>query len=126
MSSQRGFTLLEVLIAVALVAIISTVGYQAYTGYIDTANSAVLQQNIDSMRVFQEDVRLRTGSYGEGTYDFPNGVSSLTTATGWRPDDRETDIVYVVDTVGSGAGYTATATTPQGDTSTKCFGDGCP
>ena len=48
MSSQRGFTLLEVLIAVALVAIISTVGYQAYTGYIDTADSAVLQQNIDS------------------------------------------------------------------------------
>ena len=126
MDSQRGFTLLEVLIAVAIVAIISAVGFQAYTGYIGTAGSAVLQQNIDSMRVFQEDVRLRTGSYGEGTYDFPNGVTTLTTAIGWRPDDRKTTIVYVVATVAAGAGYTATATTEEGETQTDCFGDGCP
>ena len=114
------------LLAVALVAIISSVGYQFYTGYVETADSAVLLQNIDSMRVFQEDVRVRTGSYGAGTYDFAGGVTTLRTAIGWTPDDRETAIVYVVNTVASGAGYTATATTPEGETATKCFGDGCP
>ncbi|MSQ92817.1 MAG: prepilin-type N-terminal cleavage/methylation domain-containing protein [Gammaproteobacteria bacterium] len=63
MRSAKGFSLIELLVAVA---IISSIAIQYYRGYIENASSAVLSQNIDTMRVFQEDLKLRTGAYGEG------------------------------------------------------------
>jgi prepilin-type N-terminal cleavage/methylation domain-containing protein len=126
MKTQRGVTLLELLVAVAIVAIVSSISFQLYTGYIDTAGSAVLQQNIESIRVFQEDVRLRTGSYAAGTYDAEGGDTSLTDSIGWEPDDADANFVYVVVTVASGAGYQVSATGPDGQSESRCFGDGCP
>ncbi len=126
MARQRGVTLLELMVALAIMAIITSISYTLYTGYIETADSAVLQQNIDSIRIFQEDVRLRRGSYGEGIYDADGGDTSLTAAIGWEPDDDGSQIVYVVDTVASGAGYLVTATGPDGASASRCFGAGCP
>lgn len=125
MNSQRGFTLIELMITVALVAIVSAIAYGAYSGYTDTAGESVLRNNIESIRVFQEDARLRTGAYVAGTYDVGGGDTSLTTNLGWQPNDGSDDIVYVVAL--DGGGWTATATSPTGTTICRAFaGAACP
>ena len=125
MKNQSGFTLLEMVVAVGILAIISVIGLQVYSGYIGNATDAVLRQNIDGIRPFQEDTRLRTGTYAAGTYDKSGGVTTLTTNTGWAPSEESTNIVYEVTTVSSGAGYEVTATAADGANLTKCFGK-CP
>ena len=125
MQHQSGFTLLEMVVAVAILAIISVIGLQVYSGYIGNANDAVLAQNIDGIRPFEEDTKLRTGSYAGGTYNKAGGITTLTTNVGWAPSEQNTNIVYQVATVSSGAGYRVTATTADGQSLVKCFG-ACP
>jgi prepilin-type N-terminal cleavage/methylation domain-containing protein len=122
MRRSAGFSLLELMVAVAIIAIVSSIAIQFYTGYIENATTGVLAQNIDTMRVFQEDQRLRTGTYGEGTYDVDGGDTSLSAAIGgWAPDDPDAGIVYVVDADGAN-GYNVTATHPDGTVLCREFG----
>ncbi|MEE4384046.1 MAG: prepilin-type N-terminal cleavage/methylation domain-containing protein [Pseudomonadales bacterium] len=107
---QRGVTLLELMITVVIVAIVATLAISGYNGYVATAREAVLGQNIDTMRVFQEDFRLRTGAYsGE---DWAPGDGE--TETGWLPQQDGRNVSYVVTVAGNQ--YTVVAT--DGDTGT--------
>jgi hypothetical protein len=65
------------------------------------------------MEVFQEDLRLRTGSYAGGSYDVAGGDTSITTATGWRPQASDGTVYEVVV---SGGSYDVTATDTSGTT----------
>ena len=110
-SAQKGFTLIELMISVAIIGIVAAIAIPAYVDYIETAEEAVMVQNIDTMRLFQEDFRLRNGSYAAGPWD-PVGAQDLEAAIDWSPTGDNGQTVYVVST---GAGtYTVTAT----DTST--------
>jgi prepilin-type N-terminal cleavage/methylation domain-containing protein len=80
---QRGFTLIELMIAVAIIAIIASVALPLYSGYVQTSREAVLTSNISTMEVFQEDFRLRTGAYLTAAAD----VAAIEAAIGWRPQD---------------------------------------
>lgn len=90
-----GFSLLELLIAVVLLVAVVGIAVPAYRGYVDTARDGALLQRLQALRVFQEDVRLRTGSYGSGRYDAAAGVTTLSIAIGWAPNGDD-DAVYVV------------------------------
>ena len=106
-SAQKGFTLIELMISVAIIGIIAAIAIPAYVDYIDTAEEAVMVQNIDTMRMFQEDFRLRNGAYAAGTWD-PAGLQDLEAATDWAPTGDNGQTVYVV-TIDAGT-YTVTAT----------------
>lgn len=106
--SSLGFSLFELLIAVVIVAIIAAVGIPAYRGHVATARDAALIEQMTTMTVFQEDRRLRTGTYGAGVYDPANNVDTLTTAIGWQPS-AESDDAYTVVANG-GTSWTVTAT----------------
>ena len=108
MRSRRGFSLIELLVVVALVAVISTIALPMYTDYITSARTAKLVDAIDSMRIFQEDLRLRTGAYGAGTIDPPNATNTLTAAIGWQADSDDST-KYVV-TANAGVSWTVVAT----------------
>lgn len=107
----RGITLIELMIAVAILGTLAAIALPAYRDYVETAAEGVLAAEIATMEPFQQDTRLRTGSYGIGTWDFPNGDTSLTDATGWAPRNPE-GATYVV--LAHEAGYRATATDPEG------------
>ncbi len=62
-STQKGFTLIELMISVAIIGIVAAIAIPAYVDYIEAAEEAVMVQNIDTMRMFQEDFRLRNGAY---------------------------------------------------------------
>ncbi len=113
-AAECGFSLLELMIAVAIVGIIAAVAIPVYRGYISNAETGVLRSNIDSIRLFQEDFRLRRGSYASGNYEF--GVdTSITDAIGWAPQDDD-GTTYAVVLVNGGASYQVTATNPNGTT----------
>lgn len=108
MRSPRGYTLIELMVVVAIVALIASIAVPLYTDYIDSARTAKLVDAIDSMRIFQEDLKLRTGNYGAGTIDPSTATNTLTAAIGWQPDTAD-NTKYVV-TANAGNSWTVTAT----------------
>lgn len=103
-----GFTLIELMISVAILAIIAAIGLPMYNGYIETSREGVLVNNIQSIQLFQDDVRLRTGAFVVSAAN----LAAITTATGWEPQD-DNGATYVITDPGDG-GYRVTATDSTG------------
>lgn len=97
----------------AIVAVVAAVAVPWYRDYVATAREGALGKRIAAMAIFQEETRLRTGSYGAGSWDPASGEESLAAAIGWQPatDDGTTFIV----TAGADA-WTVTATDAGGAT----------
>ena len=111
---HQGFTLVEVMITVAILATVAAIGIPIYSNYIETAQTGALVNNIATMEVFEEDVMLRTGAYVGGTFDVAGGDTSLATNLGWQPQVDD-GTVYVVDATAVTT-YQVTATDDQGTT----------
>lgn len=103
----QGFTLLEMMIAVAILAILAGVGIPTYNGYLDNSREAKLISNIATIEVFQENHRLKTGSYAT----VGANLAAITAAIDWEPQTND-NITYVL--AASGTGYSITATDDQG------------
>jgi prepilin-type N-terminal cleavage/methylation domain-containing protein len=121
---MRGFTLIELMIAVAIIALLSAIALPLYNGYVQTSREGVLLNNIASIRVFQEDALLRTGAYVPGNYDVAGGDTSLSDPPlNWDPRGDD-DIVYQVVLVGDD--YRVTATDEAGVTVCRQYPDDVP
>lgn len=115
----RGFSLLELVVVVAVIVAITAIAVPAYRGHVATARDSALVNAMTTMSVFQEDVKLRTGAYGSGRYDAAGGDTSLTDAIGWRPSAANGN-VFVVTAAGD-ASWTVTAITPAGHRLCRVF-----
>lgn len=107
-----GFSLLELLTAMAVLVAVAAIAVPAYRGYVGTARDGALLQRLTALRVFQEDARLRTGRYGSGHYDAAAGINTLGAAIGWTPNPGD-DAVYAVVANG-GASWSATVRDASG------------
>lgn len=103
----RGFTLIELMIVVAIVGLLAAVALPMYNGYIQTSREGVLVNNISTIEVFQEDYRLRTGNYLLAAAD----RAAITAEIGWDPQD---DSVTYSIADGGGGSYEVTATDGTG------------
>ncbi len=123
--SCRGFSLLELLVAVVVIVAVAAIAIPAYRGHVATARDGALLNRMTSMVVFQEETRLRTGAYGAGVYDAAGGLDTLKTAIGWQPGEDAT--VYRVVANG-GTSWTVTATDASGRSLCRVFpaGEECP
>jgi len=81
-----------------------------YSGYVDTARRSVMNDNITSIRLFEEDYKLETGSYFAGDHDpaDPDAATGLKANIGWSPGSATDRIKYEVTLVGAGFSVTAT------------------
>ena len=109
-SLQKGFSLIELMIAVAIIAIIAAVGMPAYNGYITTSREGVLVNNLSTIEVFQEDFRLRNGNFLVAAAN----LAAITAGIGWAPQD-DGGVTYVITDPGGGS-YDITATDATGTT----------
>ena len=105
---QAGFSLVELMVAVAIIAILAAFALPAYNNYIATAEDGQLVSNISTMRVFQEDFFMRNGSYAVNLAD----IAAIEAAIGWEPQSDD-GITYSI-AAGDGTFYQVTATSPNG------------
>ena len=106
--SADGFSLIELLVAIGIVAIISAIAFPIYTDYIQTSEDGVLLQNVMTMELFQEDFRLRNGAYANDLAD----LAAITDAIGWEPQ-ADDGFLYSI-AASDGSIYQVTATNESG------------
>jgi len=109
-NKQRGFTLIELMMALTIVVILTAIAIPAYRGYISTAREAEGHNNLAA------EYFLENHSYFDGanTAAIQNNSAGLWTATG---SDGVINFDYAVSL--SGGGYTATATGTGGKVPTS-------
>lgn len=103
-----GFTLIELMMVIAIIAILGAIALPLYNNYIDTGEEGVLVNNISSIEIFQEDFRLRNGVYAVDLAD----VAAITAAIGWEPQ-RDDGFTYSIAD-GDGTTYQVTGTNATG------------
>ena len=108
---QRGFTLIELVVTVAIIGILSAIAYPAYTQYTARAKRSSAESYMQTVASKQEQSMLNARSYFAAT-----NHTQLSTANVPVPSDVGTNYaitVAAVNTAGVPATFTITAV-PQG------------
>lgn len=104
---SAGFTLIEVLIAVAIIGILAAIAYPRYTAYVERSLRADAHAGLNIAAGELERCYTRTYSYNKA-----NGGGEGCTITGSSPE-KHYSIDYSPED--SGRGYTVVATTERDD-----------
>jgi prepilin-type N-terminal cleavage/methylation domain-containing protein len=102
MHRLRGFTLIELMIAVAIIAIVSAFAIPAYNGYIRESRLGAMRMNLDSLRISVEAFRLddRNSWYRPASpsppYVYSTSSTVIASVYGWRPEGDQNAYAYTV------------------------------
>jgi len=104
----HGFTLLEMLVVVGIIATLSSIAWPLWRNHVTTSEKAVLIANIQSMAFFQESYKLRHGVYAVGLLD----GEEIADRIGWSVG-REGNTSFVIPD-SDGSYYQVQAVNPNG------------
>ena len=104
--SERGFTLMELLIAVAIVVILAGVGIPVYLKFQASAKASEASTNLNGIKMAEENYRLATGSYLDCAVS-PRAALTLATA-------GQNSVAWV-DSGGATGGFTNIGFTTNAD-----------
>lgn len=101
---QRGFTLIEVMIVVAIVGILAAIAYPSYVEHIRKGNRADAEASLMQLSQFMERYYTGTGRYSKtaGQTDVPDNPAP--------PYPTGTNYTFTITVGNAGTSYTATAT----------------
>ena len=123
--TQTGFTLVELMIVVAILSVIGAIAVPAYNNYIRESRLGAARANVEPLRLAMEDYWLDNSTYADIDglkWDPVNSDSGLYTGNlGWKPDGDENRFKYEVTATTNS--YTITVThydlPSEGQTFTK-------
>ncbi|MET0083258.1 MAG: prepilin-type N-terminal cleavage/methylation domain-containing protein [Sedimenticola sp.] len=112
---QQGVTLVELMVTVAIIAVIAGIAIPLYNGYVREARLSAARANVEPLRLALEDYWLDNDTYVSGVW-IPGGSRTLETANnglGWKPDGDENKFDYNVTAANGGnisSSYTISVT----------------
>jgi type IV pilus assembly protein PilE len=109
----RGFTLVEVLITVTVVAILAAIALPSYRDYIRRSSREAAQAELVELSAIQEKIFLNVSAY---TSNVSAGYNGNTTGGLGASGGKTRDGKYTLSVAVSGASYTLTATPVTGST----------
>jgi len=108
--NSKGFTLVELMIVVAIIGILTMIAVPSYNGYIKASCQSTAGMNLQTLRTHQEAANIEYGTYTAGVHDgldpgsstlsnmsIPNPLAPLF----WNPDDNN-EFKYVVEAGSTG------------------------
>jgi type IV pilus assembly protein PilE len=81
LSRFRGYTLVELMITVAVLTILAGIAVPLYSGYIREGHLTTMRSSMAGLRTILEDYRLENGDYGPGAV----GLDNINTTYEWEP-----------------------------------------
>ena len=112
---QNGFTLIELMIIVAILGILASIAWPSYTKYVREARRAEAQADMLKMQLGMEKWRANRASYRSDATFSSMGVATTNTPANAGFSDSNSYYTYtIVDTTGST--YTIKATAVTGTT----------
>jgi type IV pilus assembly protein PilE len=111
----RGFTLIELMIAVVIVGILAAIAYPSYQRYVVKASREAVQSQLIELANLQEKIFLNSGAYSASVSKAYNGTAAAANGLGVT-SGTSTDGKYTLSvTVGNPATtFTLTATPVSG------------
>lgn len=106
--NNSGYTLIELMVTVGVIGILAGIAIPSYNGYIKSTAESVGRDNIDTLRLFEENYRIEYGNYLAGTHTAGSASSILTTNLGWNPEDEN---MYTYTVTSGSTGNIATSLT---------------
>ncbi len=112
MKKHLGVTLIELVVTLAILAVLTAIAIPAYRGYIGESRMTEARNNIAALKLAEEEFYLENNAYfgGGDTPTLQTNSSGLWRATG--DDQGNLNFDYAVTL--SGGGYTAQATGKPG------------
>jgi type IV pilus assembly protein PilE len=93
---QTGFTLLELMITLAVLSIIAAIAVPTYLGYIEEGRMSSVRGNVEPLRLALEDFFLENNTYATGSWLADGSDTTLDTNIGWHPDGDSGQYDYIV------------------------------
>ena len=89
--NNAGFTLIELMVTVAIMAVLVGIAIPAYNSYVETGCLATAGTNLQTLRSFEENYRIETDSYLAGAFNAGDDPATNALARGlhWKPDDND-------------------------------------
>jgi type IV pilus assembly protein PilE len=104
---SRGFTLIELMITVAVIAILAAIAVPSYTQYIIRSSRQAAQSELTELSAVQEKIYLNSNAYSANIGTAYTGQSGGGLGV---PNSASRDRKYTLSVTVSGGAYTITAT----------------